>query len=67
MLFKSKFETLCARTDGSAVSLGLYDTYDEAKSAAYNYAASELPNECVRSFQIVKVYCNANVDWSAKS
>lgn len=66
MNFKPKFECLCARVDGTAVSLGLYDTYEEAVSAAFNYSATDLPNECVRSFQIVKVYCNTNVDWTTK-
>ena len=40
------------------VSLGWFDSYEEANDAALRFAASELPKEKVKAYQILKQYIN---------
>ena len=58
MQFVEKFEPVCRLIDGSVVSLGLYDMYDEAQKQAIMQANSKLPEEFVVAYQINKVYLN---------
>ena len=61
MMFVEKFEPICRTVDDTIVSRGLYDTYDEANDAAVSFAASRLPEETVKAYQIVKCYINEAV------
>ena len=58
MLIKEKFEPICRLHDDTIISLGLFDSYGEAYDAAIIRAASQLPNETLKVFQINKVYVN---------
>lgn len=61
MMFVEKFEPVCRTVEDTLVSRGLYDTYEEANDAAIAFAASRLPEETVKAYQIVKCYVNTAV------
>ena len=62
MRFVIKYEALCRLFDDTIISLGLYDSYEEANQAALFQAASKLPNEqTVKLYQINKLFINAIV------
>ena len=52
--------------DDNVVSLGLFDSYEEANDNAIIQASVTLPNECVKAYQINKVYINIPV-WTSLS
>lgn len=58
MKFVDKFEPMCRMSNDQVVSLGLFDTYEQAHDAAIYQAASGLPTECMKAFQIVKSSVN---------
>lgn len=58
MTFVDKFEPICRMSNDQVVSLGLFDTYEQAHDAAIYQAASGLPVECMKAFQIVKSSVN---------
>lgn len=57
MCFVEQFELIIKFVDGS-IGIDVYPTYGEAYDAAVLKAASELPNETVICFQIIKSYLN---------
>lgn len=61
MQFVEKFEAVCRMMDDNVVSLGLFDSYEEANDNAIIQASVTLPNECVKAYQINKVYINLPV------
>ena len=61
MRFVEKFEPICRMTDNSLRSLGLYDTYEEANDHAVMQASVNLPEECMKAYEIHKVYINVPV------
>lgn len=52
--------------DETVVSLGLFNTYEEANDAAIMQASCTLPKECMKAYQINKVYINLPV-WTSLS
>ena len=58
MMFVEKFEPICRTVDDTIVSRGLYNTFDEANDGAISFAASRLPEETVKAYQIVTCYVN---------
>ena len=61
MRFVVKFEAMCRMINDEVITLGLFDSYDEASDAAIMQASVALPNECMKAFQINKVYINVPV------
>ena len=61
MQFVEKFEAICRMTDDKVYSLGLFDSYDDANDAAILQASVALPDECMKAYQINKVYINIPV------
>jgi len=61
MQFKEKFEVICRMTNDEVISLGLFDTYEDANDNAIMQASVALPHECVKAYQIQKVYINIPV------
>lgn len=66
MQFVERFEAICCMIDESVVSLGLFNTYEEANDAAIMQASCNLPKECMKAYQINKVYINLPV-WTSLS
>lgn len=58
MQFVEKFEPLCRMTSDDIISLGLFDSYEDANDAAILQASVALPQECMKAYQINKVYIN---------
>lgn len=61
MQFVEKYEPIVRMIDDSIVAMNLYDSYEEANDAVIQLAASDLPTENVKAYQINKVYVNAAV------
>lgn len=61
MRFVGKFEVMCRMINDEVITLGLFDTYEEANDAAIMQASVALPEECMKAFQINKVYINVPV------
>lgn len=61
MQFVEKYEAICRMIDDKVISLGLFDTYEEANDHAIMQASVALPQECVKAYQIQKVYINIPV------
>ena len=61
MQFTEKFEVICRMIDDRVVSLGLFNSYEEANDCAIMQASVALPDECVKAYQIQKVYINIPV------
>lgn len=56
-----KYEPIVRLVDDSVVSIGLFDTKEEAIDAALRLAISELPNEKLKAYEIRKVFINTSV------
>lgn len=66
MMFVPMYEPVCRLVDDTVVSLGLFNSYEEANDAAIYRAAEKLPQESVKAYQIIKSYINtAAMDFSA--
>ena len=63
MRFVEKYECTCLGLDDKAFSLGLYDTYEEAKDHGLLQASTNLPKESIKAFRIDKLFINIPV-WS---
>lgn len=61
MQFVEKYEAICRMCNDSVVSLGLFDSYEDANDNAIMQASVALPQECVKAYQIQKVYINIPV------
>lgn len=58
MKFEEIYEPIVRMDTDAIVSLGWFDSYEEANDAALRFAASELPKEKVKAYQILKQYIN---------
>ena len=61
MKIQERYELICRLIDDNVISLGVFHTYDEAKQAGINQALVTQPDECIKSFQIMKVFVNTDV------
>ncbi len=61
MMFVIKYEPICILVDNSVITLGLFNSYEEANDAAISRASESLPKESVRAYQINKCFCNAAI------
>lgn len=66
MKFSEQFEAIVRLCDDNLVSLGLFEEYDDAYDAAILQASVMLPEECVKCFQVNKVYINTDCFTTAK-
>ena len=58
MQFVERFETFCRLVNDEVISLGTFNTFEEAQDAALMFASEELPIERVKAFQIQRVFLN---------
>lgn len=66
MMFVPMYEPICRLVDDSVISLGLFNSYEEANDAAISRAAEKLPQESIKAYQIIKSYVNtAAMDFTA--
>lgn len=66
MMFVPMYEPVCRLINDSIISLGLFNSYEEANDAAISRAADNLPQESIKAYQIVKSYVNtAAMDFTA--
>jgi hypothetical protein len=59
MQFVERYEAFCRIVNDDVISLGTFDTHEEAVDAAIRFASEELPTERVKAFQVQHVYLNA--------
>ena len=58
MQFVERYEAFCRIVNDDVISLGAFDTFEEAQDTAVRFASEELPTERVKAFQIQRVFLN---------
>ena len=66
MRFVEKFEPICRMKGGELISLGLFNSYEEANDAAIIQASVTLPEESMQCYEIHKVHINQAL-WTSQN
>ena len=61
MQIVKQYEPIVRLVDDNVVSIGLFDTKEEAIDATLRLAISDLPTETVKAYEIRKCYVNTTV------